>query len=75
MSLVRGPQRAAMVAPGALVTVDLRLRVMRDEDERLSGTVTGAGEVRSFSGVLELMRVFEDLVPRATSDHPIDDEE
>jgi len=56
------------------VNVDLRLQVTRDEDERLSGTVTGAGEVRTFSGVLELMRVFEDLVPAAPA-HPIDDEE
>jgi len=56
------------------VNVDLRLQVTRDEDERLSGTVTGAGEVRTFSGVLELMRVFEDLVP-ASPAHPIDDEE
>jgi hypothetical protein len=54
--------------------VDLQLRVTRDQHERLSGTVTGAGEVRSFSGVLELMRVFEDLVP-ATPDDRSDDEE
>jgi hypothetical protein len=56
------------------VIVDLRLQVSRDEDERLSGTVTGAGEVRSFSGVLELMRVFEDLVP-TTPERFTDDEE
>ena len=71
---MRPPRPAAMFAGGVLVTVDLRLRVTRGEDERLSGTVSGAGKVRSFSGVLELMRVFEDLVP-ATPDHPIDDEE
>ncbi len=69
---MRGLPRTAMFARGAPVTVDLRLQVTRDEDERLSGTVTAAGEVRSFSGVLELMRVFEDLVP-AASDQPIDD--
>jgi hypothetical protein len=56
------------------VTVDLRLLVTRADDDRLSGTVTGAGAVRSFSGVLELMRVFEDLVPPAPRP-PIDDEE
>jgi hypothetical protein len=49
----------------ALVTVNLRLEVTRGEDNRLSGTVrtdTGA-EARAFSGTLELMRVFEELVP------------
>ncbi len=64
----------AAIVTRAPVTVDLRLQVTRDEDERLRGTVTGAGAVRTFSGVLELMRVFEDLVP-ASSEHPIDDEE
>jgi hypothetical protein len=39
--------------------------VSRAEDNRLSGTVstTDDAEVRSFSGTLELMRVFEELVP------------
>ena len=69
---MRRVPRAAMFR--LTVNVDLRLQVTRDEDERLSGTVTGAGEVRTFSGVLELMRVFEDLVPAASA-HPIDDEE
>lgn len=69
---MRRVPRAAMFR--LTVNVDLRLQVTRDEDERLSGTVTGAGEVRTFSGVLELMRVFEDLVPAAPA-HPIDDEE
>jgi hypothetical protein len=56
------------------VTVDLQLRVTRDEHERLSGTVAGAGEVRRFSGVLELMRVFEDLVPADSGDRSDDEE-
>jgi len=44
---------------------DLILRVSRDADNRLSGTVRTAGETEAhtFSGTLELMRVFEDLVP------------
>lgn len=47
------------------MSVDLLLRVTRGEDNRLSGTVcnSGAGEAHSFSGTLELMRVFEELVP------------
>lgn len=47
--------------------VALRIHVSRGEDNRLSGTVSttddDAVEVRSFSGTLELMRVFEELVP------------
>jgi hypothetical protein len=46
--------------------VALRIDVSRGEDNRLSGTVSttdDAVEVRSFSGTLELMRVFEELVP------------
>ncbi len=41
------------------------MRVSRGEDDRLTGTVetTGGVDVREFSGMLELMRVFEDLVP------------
>ena len=37
----------------------------RDANNRLSGTVAidGAGEARAFSGTLELMSVFEELVP------------
>ncbi len=47
--------------------VDLWLQVSRSADNRLSGTVRrdGAGDVRDFSGTLELMRVFEELVPVA----------
>ena len=47
------------------MAVDLLIHVVRGEDDRLSGTVkiNNAPDVRSFSGTLELMRVFEDLVP------------
>jgi hypothetical protein len=45
--------------------VQLLLHVERGEDNRLSGTVRvpDAPEVRAFSGTLELMRAFEELVP------------
>ena len=45
--------------------VALRLNVIRGEDGRLSGTVSARddAEIHSFSGTLELMRVFEELVP------------
>ncbi len=48
-----------------LVTVNLRLEVTRGEDDRLTGIVRTdtPAEVRAFSGTLELMRVFEELVP------------
>jgi hypothetical protein len=41
------------------------MRASRDDDNRLSGTVrcARAQEALSFSGPLELMRVFEELVP------------
>ena len=47
------------------MAVELVMRVARSEDNRLSGTVrvTGGADVRQFSGTLELMRVFEELVP------------
>jgi hypothetical protein len=47
------------------VTVDLVMRVSRGEDDRLSGTVRvrDAADTHDFSGTLELMRVFEELVP------------
>jgi mevalonate pyrophosphate decarboxylase len=47
------------------VTVDLILQVTRTADNRLSGTVRtiSGSEARSFSGTLELMWVFEELVP------------
>jgi hypothetical protein len=43
--------------------VDLHLHVTRGEDNRLSGTVRAGANAQSFSGTLELMRVFEELVP------------
>ena len=47
------------------------MRVSRGEGDRLTGTIrnTAGSDVREFSGMLELMRVFEDLVPtdRASS--------
>jgi hypothetical protein len=49
----------------AAVPVDLLMHVSRDEDNRLSGTVRLAHEpdARDFSGMLELIRAFEELVP------------
>jgi hypothetical protein len=48
-----------------IVAVDLLMQVIRGDDNRLSGTirVKDGDDSRSFSGTLELMRVFEDLVP------------
>ena len=45
--------------------VELLLRVARSTDNRLAGTVTvnGSANARDFSGTLELMRAFEELVP------------
>lgn len=47
------------------MTVELTMSVLRSEGNRLSGTVRlfHSAETRSFSGMLELMRVFEELVP------------
>jgi hypothetical protein len=49
----------------AKVTIELVLQVTRSAENRLSGTVRSAtdSELHHFSGTLELMRVFEDLVP------------
>ncbi len=59
-----------------LEVVDLVLRVVRSEDNRLTGTVAinGSGDARDFSGTLELMRVFEELVPviAADGEHALD---
>ena len=45
--------------------VELLLRVARSTDNRLTGTVAvnGSANARDFSGTLELMRAFEELVP------------
>jgi hypothetical protein len=47
------------------VEVEILLRVTRGAGDRLDGSasVIGRPEVREFSGMLELMRVFEDLIP------------
>jgi hypothetical protein len=47
------------------VTIELILQVTRSAENRLSGTVRSGRdpELHRFSGTLELMRVFEDLVP------------
>jgi hypothetical protein len=47
------------------VVLELVMQVSRDDDNRLSGTVRlGRGsQLHSFSGTLELMRAFEELVP------------
>jgi hypothetical protein len=48
-----------------LGAVNLLLRVTRGSDNRLTGTVrtTSREDIHPFSGTLELMRVFEELVP------------
>ena len=47
------------------MAVELLLHVTRSDDNRLNGTVRLSSESgdRPFSGTLELMRVFEELVP------------
>ncbi len=47
------------------MTVELIMQVSRSEDDRLTGTVRrdDDADAHRFSGTLELMRVFEDLVP------------
>ena len=52
-------------SPGCLVAVELLLRVTRSDDNRLNGTVrlTSGSSERPFSGTLEMMRAFEELVP------------
>jgi hypothetical protein len=49
----------------AKVTIELILHISRSAENRLSGTVRSGrdSELHQFSGTLELMRVFEDLVP------------
>jgi hypothetical protein len=47
--------------------LELIMQLSRSAEDRLSGTVRlrEEQEVHRFSGTLELMRVFEELVPRA----------
>jgi hypothetical protein len=48
------------------------MHVSRGDDNRLTGTVRTARDpaAREFSGMLELMRVFEDLVPIEAGEQP-----
>jgi hypothetical protein len=50
---------------GRQVAVEILLRVTRGDGDRLDGSanVIGNSEVHEFSGMLELLRVFEDLIP------------
>jgi hypothetical protein len=47
--------------------VELTMLVTRSEDNHLSGTVRSGAETHDFSGMLELMRVFEELVQAEVS--------
>jgi hypothetical protein len=51
------------------VAVELVMQVRRGEGDRLIGNVRLAqgADAREFSGTLELMRVFEELVPADAS--------
>jgi len=67
---VRTPTDGGILAPdtdtaGRLVAVEILLRLRRGAGDRLDGSarISDGTEVREFSGMLELMRVFEELVP------------
>ena len=47
------------------MAVEILLRVTRGAGDRLDGSarISGGDDVREFSGMLELMRVFEELIP------------
>jgi hypothetical protein len=47
------------------VAIEILLRVTRDAGDRLHGsaTVADGSEVHEFSGMLELMRVFDVVIP------------
>jgi hypothetical protein len=59
------------------VAVEILLRVRRGAGDRLDGSacISGGSEVREFSGMLELMRVFEELIPAhdERADAPVGD--
>ena len=59
---------------GRLVGMEIVLRVTRGVGDRLAGSarLSGGDDVREFSGMLELMRVFEELIP--TRGQPTDPE-
>ena len=45
------------------MAIDLHIHLARDDDNRLNGSVRAVdGQVHPFSGTLELLRVFEDLL-------------
>lgn len=67
---MRTPTDGGILAPdtdtaGRLVAVEILLRLRRGAGDRLDGSarISDGTEVREFSGMLELMRVFEELVP------------
>lgn len=49
------------------MAVELTMLVTRSEGNHLSGTVRSGAARHDFSGMLELMRVFEELVPAEVS--------
>jgi hypothetical protein len=61
----RGIVASDIDTAGRLVAVEILLRVRRGAGDRLDGSacITGGTDVREFSGMLELMRVFEELIP------------
>ena len=63
--LGRGSLADDIDTAGRLVAVEILLRVTRGTGDRLDGSacISGGTEVREFSGMLELMRVFEELIP------------
>jgi hypothetical protein len=65
MASGRGILAGDIDTAGRLVAVEILLRVRRGAGDRLDGgaCISGGSEVREFSGMLELMRVFEELIP------------
>ena len=59
------------------MAVEILLRVRRGAGDRLDGSacISGGTDVREFSGMLELMRVFEELIPAHAEwvDSPVGD--
>ena len=54
------------------MAIDLHIHIASGDDKRLNGTVRafGADEVCAFSGTLELLRVFEDLLAAQHAEAP-----
>lgn len=52
------------------MAIEILLRVTRGAGDRLDGSASVAGgpDIHHFSGMLELMRVFEDLIPPVGSE-------